>query len=417
MPHSMWLLAGGGSCSSTTSPRRLLLPLLAGLITGPGSSRGSFMPCADAMVVPARPSQSLTSKAIDDGHEGMGSSHDVFSSIEEGPQLHILSRFSSSRSIISSAAMVQIQALQWNAHGECFVRCKGPTDTHCDKAYPACRNGARTFLANTLRNSASLDFAGLEQFNDENFSNASGVDLERWSNVTHTCGGSSGYGVYPFDLATLIFDKQRWAPIGATRGGCFERVEAAAEPNYRAFLVQAFQRISTEERVVVAVSHHPHTLDYKLKIPALASAAAAVRAEAAAERMLLIADTNAESPTVPFGMSSKSLMDDIYPDVGDVASTDLLNTCCAWQYVHTYDRVVAAHFPLGASMATSLPFSDAHPPFAALHMHDPVLATLTYSEQLRKTSDSKSAAIGSNTHTGIAALVAMACVLELSLML
>mmetsp|Transcript_4461 Transcript_4461/g.12230 ORF Transcript_4461/g.12230 Transcript_4461/m.12230 type:complete len:426 (-) Transcript_4461:27-1304(-) len=396
-------------------PCILLLPVLACiLITGPGGSRGGTFPntCAEAMVIIAEPSLGFAARTVHSGHNGMGNSaQEAAPATDESLESGGFGGINS-----SGVAARQIQALQWNAHGECFVRCKDSMDVHCDKAYPTCRDGARQFLADTLRDSSSLDFVGLEQFNDESFFSAAHVDLGRWSNVTHTCGGALGYGVYPFDLATLIFDRQRWAPVGAARGGCFERVEGAAEPNYRAFLVQAFVRKGTEERMVVAVSHHPHTLQYKAEIAALKSAAAVVRAEAAAEKMLLIADTNAESPNVPIGRSSQSVMEDIYPGAGEVKSTDLLITCCAWQYVHTYDRIVAAHFPHSSAIATALPFLDVHPPFAARYMHDPVLATLTYPGRLHQNSDLKPAASGSHARAGTIALIVV-LVLALSLIL
>ena len=302
-----------------------------------------------------------------------------------------------------------IGMLQWNLHGECFLRCRAASDAHCDGRYPACRDGALAFLRALLERNAP-DFAGVEQLNDEDFLR-SGLDPDRWGRSTQLCGGDRGFGLYPFDSATLYHDRAKWSALaveGVEPGGCMELVEGAAvgdaapggakgDPqtprapagndtaagatakNYRAYVVRAFSRVAGHERVLVAVSHNPHVLAYEAEIRALKETVALIQAKTGITKLILIADTNVNGPGSRFpggGRTSQSVMEDIYPGAGEVASTELSDTCCAWTYAHAFDRIMAAGFPAGSSMATALPFQPTRPDWVALNMHDPILGRL-----------------------------------------
>lgn len=225
-----------------------------------------------------------------------------------------------------------------------------------------------------------LDFAGVEQLNDEAFQAGS-----EWGNVSNVCGGTNGFGVYPFDIATIFYRRSRWTASGGPnstgrQGGCMERVKGASEGNYRAFVVQAFERKTDGLRVVVVAAHDPHIGEYKEEIVPLANAVQATQERTGVKRLILVADTNWEHPYIPLmGKSSHSIMEDIYPGVGHIASTDLHRTCCAYTYVHTYDRIIAAGFPHhSVAFNTTLPFANAVPPWVALNMHSPVMGTLSF---------------------------------------
>lgn len=295
----------------------------------------------------------------------------------------------------SAAATESIRFMQWNLHGECFVQCGNVSDSHCDKQYPACKEGALALVKDLVAGEQQppLDFVGVEMLNDEDFLRA-GLDPAKWGRFTQLCGGEHGFGVYPFDSATLYYDKARWGVVpveGVAPGGCMEFVmgnddtETPAQNlgphanNYRAYMVQAFSHLTSGEKVVVVTSHHPHVFLYHDEIKALKETVAEIQAKTGITKLVLIADTNVNCPGSPFpggGRASQSVMEDIYPDAGEVVSTKLAVTCCAWTYVHTFDRIIAAGFPAGSSMVTEFPFKPSRPDWVAVNMHDPVLGTL-----------------------------------------
>lgn len=295
-----------------------------------------------------------------------------------------------------------IKFLQWNMHGECFRECPSPSHKHCDKFYPACKGNATAFLKELVNGHNEhapniLDFAGIEQLNDEKFLE-SGLDADSWAQFTHICGGSRGYGVWPFDSATILYNKREWDVVNtggsphAPIGGCMEKVQGSSEDNsvnpiglsvvgnYRAFIMQAFKRRSDGMQIIVIVSHHPHTLHYADEILGLKRALQEVQQHTGVTKVVLVADTNWNYPRLPFlGRSSESITHDIYPNASGVVSTVLQKTCCAWHFFAAYDRIIAAGFP-GAMdpIKTMLPFGNETPMWMALNMHKPITGTLTY---------------------------------------
>merc|ERR1712032_88062 len=83
---------------------------------------------------------------------------------------------------------------------------------------------------------------------------------KRWGRLFHKCGGEDGFGRFPFDVAVLFYNRQRWTPIAKPAGGCMERILHFDYNNYRAFLIQAFERNGTDDKVVVAVAHYSHAI-------------------------------------------------------------------------------------------------------------------------------------------------------------
>jgi len=266
-----------------------------------------------------------------------------------------------------------LEVLQWNIHGECFRNCSSRFDSHCDVAYPRCRKGATGFLKQVLEN-GKLDFAGVEQLEDAGFL-MSGVSKDDWGQVQHRCGGDNGFGRWPFDIATVYFNRHKWEELSAPlRGGCMAKVMRSPRANYRAFVAQAFQRRgASSDRVIVAAVHYPHDME---GVGILAGALQGLQKETGVEKLLILADTNRGGR-----QSSASILHEVYPSSRSIVSTTLHHTCCFPRFdFFAPDRIIAADFP-GAQgpIRTSLPFGHHSPRWAAKNMHDPVSGSLTYS--------------------------------------
>lgn len=277
-----------------------------------------------------------------------------------------------------------LRAVQWNVHGSCFEECRTVDEVHCDRSFPACQNGARATVTNFLKDD-NLDFIGLELFTDRSLFDT----LVGWTHLEFSCGGVVGYGVVPFDVARLIYNSRRWEALGGSQGGCFDAAGTpfGAKRNYRAFVVQALQRIGTQDKMTVAVAHFPHPTDgqFDQKIWLLREAIAKVSSSASAPRTLLVADTNHGAPGAPktgspleFPLHSLQVAKHLM-DVELVHSTAYdADTCCFNDYWGgAIDRIIAMNFAK-ASMDTELPFHGQHVPFAARNMHDPIIGKLTY---------------------------------------
>merc|ERR1712179_756698 len=104
-------------------------------------------------------------------------------------------------------------------HGECFTSCEG-NHGHCDRNYPRCKENSTAYLAHLMEGGAgtpSPDFAGVEQMAHKEFLESG---LPKWGKSYHTCGGVKGFGIYPFDIAVLYYDKTKWEPLHDSTGGC-----------------------------------------------------------------------------------------------------------------------------------------------------------------------------------------------------
>lgn len=305
-------------------------------------------------------------------------------SLERGVQV-----LAQQRENTSDASVRRIGFLQWNVHAECFLPCNATAQPgFCDPAFPRCKNNAEAQLQQLLESGQSgkieVDFAGVEQLVDHEFISSSRLSSD-WGHVTHSCGGSEGEGLYPFDRATVFYRKSRWAvkhlPGGDSKGGCMETVRNAKVANYRAFVMQTFQHRDTKLSVIVVVAHYPHVWRYTEEIRVLRDSLSEMREQSGVDSVVLIADTNQ-----PSSASGEDILRDIYVDPRSVSSTEIHTTCCYPLYKYPYDRIVTAGFPGNTPlMKTVLPFGDeAHhrpPPWAALNMHDPVLGELVLDDQ------------------------------------
>lgn len=303
----------------------------------------------------------------------------------------------------------EITFVQWNMHGECFVECQDSEDSHCDKSYPACKNNATAYLSGLLRGSSHHisdmpDFAGIEELGDQQFL-SDGLDKSNWAHFTHLCGGKEGYGHWPTDTANLFYNTKRWdvlqtggSPYTAL-GGCMERVtgpandshtteDSSVDPNYRAFIVQAFKHKSDGTELIVVVAHNPHINRYEQEIQPLRHALEKMQRDTGVKNVVLVADTNWNFPLVPhYGRSSERIIKDIYPDADSIAHTELHPTCCSPTYLAAFDRIIAAGFPGAASpISTILPFADGRPPWVVLNMHDPIAGTLSFTKSTASSS-------------------------------
>jgi len=269
----------------------------------------------------------------------------------------------------------RIGLLQWNIHGECFRHCSNWHDHHCDRQYPRCNREAPAFLHSELQDE-SMDFAAVEQLENAEFL-MHGMQKDAWGKVQHACGGKRGFGQWPFDIAVLFFNRRRWKELpSGRRGGCMEKIWKAPVANYRAYVVQSFQRTDgSDEKVIVVAAHYPH---HHAGVINLITDIRMLQKESGAHRLILMADTNR-----PGDYSSVAIMHQIYPAADGVSSATLHHTCCFPHFHFMVDRIIAAGFP-GAKhpMETRLPFR-AHwgshsPPWAAINMHDPVRGHLAY---------------------------------------
>eukprot|EP00930_Biecheleria_cincta_P015137 TRINITY_DN12736_c0_g1_i2.p1 TRINITY_DN12736_c0_g1~~TRINITY_DN12736_c0_g1_i2.p1 ORF type:complete len:379 (+),score=34.95 TRINITY_DN12736_c0_g1_i2:60-1196(+) len=296
--------------------------------------------------------------------------------------------------------------LQWNIHSECFLSCNTTAKPGwCDPAFPRCKNSAEAQLRQMMESGgngmAAPDFAGVEQLVDSEFISSGLSAPAAWGHVTQSCGGEKGEGIYPFDRATLFYRKSRWAvkqlPDGTpfvSKGGCMETVRNVSVPNYRAFVMQAFQHRDSNLSVIVVVSHHPHVEQkgYEKKTQLLHDALSEMRRQSGIDSVVLIADTNQ-----PSSSSGESIIREIYTDAGSISSTEIRTTCCYPLYIYPYDRIVAAGFPGSAPlMKTVLPFGDeAHhspPPWVAMNMHDPVLGELVFNDEEQRSGGFRASA-------------------------
>jgi len=236
-----------------------------------------------------------------------------------------------------------------------------------------------------------VDFAGLEQLSDPSFFDQ--VDSHELGHQ-HQCGGSQGYGMYPFDVATIVFSA-RWAvketagsPL--TIGGCMDKVnESSKENDYRAYVGQVFVHKDTGLELLVLVAHYPHTGKYEAGVQMMAADLAQLKARAKVDEVLLLADTNQQK-------SNLEIMQDLDPTARRVLGSDVHLTCCYPAYFFQYDRIISSNFESIGSQATTLPFGNENthhvPDWATLNMHDPVLVEFLVPESLPR-SGGRSAAL------------------------
>ncbi|CAK9039253.1 Uncharacterized protein SCF082_LOCUS22961 [Durusdinium trenchii] len=258
-----------------------------------------------------------------------------------------------------------------------------------------------------------VDFAGIEQLSDQDFWQSLN---STWGQIHHSCGGTKGFGVYPFDLASLLYRQTGgWAPSGQPVGGCMEKVNKSSQVNdYRAYVGQAFVHKDTGLQVIVMVAHFPHEGGYEAGLELLSAELQDLKRRSGVEeataassrrdrreqqkiwrqrilhKVLLLADTNQQK-------GNAEIMHDI--DASSSAKTagnDVQITCCYPEYFFSYDRIIAQNLEVTA-VKTSFPFgigADHHPPaWAVFNMHDPVLVELEMRGEPRSWAKAPSPAV------------------------
>ncbi|CAK8986139.1 unnamed protein product [Durusdinium trenchii] len=272
------------------------------------------------------------------------------------------------------------------------------------------RQNATHELLDLLR---QVDFAGIEQLSDQDFWQSLN---STWGQIHHSCGGTKGFGVYPFDLASLLYRQTGgWAPSGQPVGGCMEKVNKSSQVNdYRAYVGQAFVHKDTGLQVIVMVAHFPHEGGYEAGLELLSAELQDLKRRSGVEeataassrrdrreqqkiwrqrilhKVLLLADTNQQK-------GNAEIMHDI--DASSSAKTagnDVQITCCYPEYFFSYDRIIAQNLEVTA-VKTSFPFgigADHHPPaWAVFNMHDPVLVELEMRGEPRSWAKAPSPAV------------------------
>lgn len=277
-----------------------------------------------------------------------------------------------------SSAMCGLKLVQWNMHGECFNQCGPGQWVHCDKNYPSCKDNAvdlAKFLLAGNDDTPAIppDFLALEQMGDEDFHRETANALG-YGQVSHICGGEQGFGRYPFDIAILFYRLDRWTPVNGPDGGCMERLPGYARNNYRAYVMQAFERIDGQ-RVVAVAAHLSHSV---FGFDHFGAAIQQSMGAASTTQAVLMMDSNREC-----GTSSWKIMQDVLPHTNSatkLTSNRLSRTCCVPRFQHCYDRIVALGFNdvAAAEMDTQQAFQKEAPPWSAENMHEPIVSRLVY---------------------------------------
>eukprot|EP00438_Fugacium_kawagutii_P033410 Skav204337 [mRNA] locus=scaffold55:148782:153160:+ [translate_table: standard] len=120
-------------------------------------------------------------------------------------------------------AVQVLEACKWNLHTECFLPCSASAEPHCDAHYPYCQQNAAGWIRSLL---ADVDFAGLEQFAHPSFFDQ--IDSTQLGHIQHRCGGARGFGMYPFDLATMVFATSRWS-VKEVNGKALEPIQGCMQ--------------------------------------------------------------------------------------------------------------------------------------------------------------------------------------------
>lgn len=271
-----------------------------------------------------------------------------------------------------STATTEIQLLQWNLHGECFQECDSHNQGHCDRNYPACKTHSEAFLNEMMAGEHAPggipDFAGVEQLGDRDYLESG---LPHFGRAIHICGGEHGFGRYPFDVAVLFFNKEKWQPISRSEGGCMEHVWGSKVNNYRAYVMQTFaHKEHPDLKTVVVVAHYSHAV---WGLPEMKHELQMMHLKTGVAQTILLADTNREC-----GTSSWNIMQALYPQAEEVATATLHRTCCVPHFQHCYDRIIAAQFE-GAKgfLPTFLPLPEyVVQEWSAPNQHHPIKSKL-----------------------------------------
>lgn len=236
--------------------------------------------------------------------------------------------------MLTLASLVQshdLNLFMWNPHWQCFVwnqnQCAASVIRNLEVFLPA----------------FSVDFAGVVELGDRLW-----VPPSPYSSQTSQCS---------HDLTTLLANTQRWS-ASATNGSY---IEGCMANNDRPFLVQQFDSVDGQEKLIVAAAHFPHpAFDQSLDVYKQTASTAPLRngirsvmQATGVKDVIVIADTNAWS-----WISSDVIMKDMLELPGTAVSTKLERTCCfdaGYPEALTFDRIMTN---LGGELSTTVLFED-----------------------------------------------------------
>jgi len=140
------------------------------------------------------------------------------------------------------------------------------------------------------------------------------------------------------DSTSLIYDSSVWTPVSPFKKGCMYF-------NDRPFLIQTFQRSSTE-KVIVVGAHFPHGAgNGKLQIAVKAE----LRLHPDVLGVIFAADTNRESYTPTESIMARDVLGSV---VDKIISAQKFPSCCHNDgFRHHYDRIAAT---FGTSVTTQM---------------------------------------------------------------
>lgn len=259
---------------------------------------------------------------------------------------------------------ILISALQWNPHWECFEQSSD------------CKANVLDLLAERLSN--GTDFANVVELETSAMALPSGFD-----SISSACGR---------DLTTLFFNASRWKAMASPAS----RQKGCMVAEDRPYVVQAFEHLSDNLRVLVVGAHFPH----RDLGTALSDSIRAVGNATGIDSVLLIADTNVNRPHAwPLCPASlcRSNVDLLralkVPRADGTLGTDLLKTCCRnppYGFAFEFDRIIAN---FGSAMSTEL-YDDPAPNWTVGAFHKGIIGRLLVHPQTgRQSTDTRDEAV------------------------
>jgi len=265
-----------------------------------------------------------------------------------------------------------INSLQYNPHGECYAH----TPNKCQERVDDFLNNL--LLKKSVHYHHELDFVNVIYTNGKYYPPAG------WGRIHTACPEApkvNRFGAH--DDTMLLYNKAKWTPIGSADQGCLTPSHDA-----RPFVAQAFRNNHNGWHIVVLGVHFPHPGQYVNKWygeERLRDAVASVLKRGGTDKVVLMADTNADEKT-----STKKVLQGLNVPYWwkDTVSTRFENTCCLRASSGTYtlkgyDRI-AANFGYqeswighNAVMSTEVALTEGDVwNFGSRNMHLPVIGSL-----------------------------------------
>jgi len=238
-----------------------------------------------------------------------------------------------------------ISIMHWNPHWQCTT-------------HSCCANVAMNYI-NTNLVSRHVDFANVIELEDKNYKPPNGYVA-----IKANCG----------DQTTLIYNSQKWQPIGNHNVFCINDAGTVGSSG-RPTIVQKFQSKTSNFSLYVIGSHYTHFRDNYIK--GLNQAFTSLNITSA-DTIVFMADTNQN------GTSEKLMIDMLQGTPPIIMSSPVKGTCCYSgpnsKFHLPYDRIITT---FGTRMSSDFPtFQDIiATPIAGCsydEMHLPVFSIIHY---------------------------------------